>query len=57
MFSETKRRYLFKCEDCGTIIAFTFDEVDDEKEISDINENKMELECSYCTGKLLVLLD
>ena len=49
----TKRKFLFKCDDCGVIISFDFQE---ESDLKDIQEDKLILECG-CQGKCKVLRD
>lgn len=53
MFDPTKRKFLFRCEDCGLVIAVDFEEEDDLK---DVQEDKIVLECP-CEGKCKVLRD
>lgn len=48
MLSETKRKFLFKCEECEMIIVISIDDPDD---LQDIQDDKMFLECpcgAYC---------
>jgi Fe2+ or Zn2+ uptake regulation protein len=52
MFSTNdKNKYLFKCEECGMIVSV---DLEDEDDIQDVNENKLELSCP-CGGKSKVL--
>ena len=53
MFNTKKRSFLFKCEDCGTILSVDFEEQEDFKKI---DEDKLILECP-CSGHCLVLRD
>jgi hypothetical protein len=43
--------FLFKCEDCNTILSADFEKQED---IDNINENKVELTCP-CEGRCKVL--
>lgn len=49
----SKRKFLFKCEDCGMIVSVEFD---DPEELEKILEDKMLLECP-CGGYCKVLRD
>lgn len=53
MLPETKRKFLFKCEECEMIIAVSFDEPED---LQDVQENKIQLECP-CGAHCKVLRD
>ena len=53
LFSDKKRKFLFKCESCGTILLTEFEE---EQDFKDIQENKLYLECP-CSGRCEVLRD
>lgn len=53
MFDTTKRKFLFRCEDCGLVVAVDFEE---EKDLQDLQDNKIVLECP-CQGKCKVLRD
>lgn len=52
MFSK-KRKFLFRCEKCQQIIEIEFE---DEKDIEDINEDKILIECT-CQAYSFVLRD
>ena len=49
----TKRKFLFKCEDCGTIVSAEFETEDDFIKLA---EGLLELQCT-CQGILKVLRD
>lgn len=51
MFDNKKHKFLFKCEDCEMITSFDFE---DEKDIEDIQEDKLVLECA-CGGRAKTL--
>lgn len=51
MFDD-KRKFLFKCEDCETILSVEFEDEDIKK----VQEDKMFLECP-CGGQCKVLRD
>jgi hypothetical protein len=53
MFDPTKRKFLFRCEDCGLIVAIDFE---DEEDLLDVQDDKITLECP-CEGKCKVLRD
>lgn len=53
MFSDPKRKFLFKCEDCEMILSVDFEEPDD---LQKVQEDKMQLECP-CGGQCSVLRD
>jgi hypothetical protein len=53
MFDPAKRKFLFRCEDCGLIVSVDFEE---EKDLQDLQDNKIVLECP-CEGKCKVLRD
>lgn len=50
MFSQY-RQYIFKCDQCGTIIHLDFE---DPKDIEDVDEDKVLLDCP-CGGYYFVL--
>jgi hypothetical protein len=47
------RKFLFRCDICEIIISVDFD---DEEDLENVQENKIELECP-CGGKCKVLRD
>lgn len=49
----TKRKFLFRCEECGTIVSAEFDEQDAVKKVE---EDKVILECP-CGGPCQLLRD
>jgi len=51
--NSTRKKYLFKCEDCGTILSVEFEEKED---IEKVNDNKMVLQCP-CEGSCTILRD
>ena len=53
MFTDPKRKFLFKCQDCQMILSVDFEE---EEDLQKINDNQMILECP-CGGHCLVLRD
>lgn len=54
MFTDpTKRKFLFKCNDCSMILSVDLDEEDD---LEKVQEDKMTLECP-CGGQCVVLRD
>lgn len=53
MFSEKKRQFLFKCEDCSLIVSVDLEE---KQDLEDVQDNKIELECP-CGGRCKVLRD
>ncbi len=53
MLSDTKRKFLFKCEDCNMIISAEFE---DPEDFENIQEDKVELECP-CGSRCKVLRD
>ena len=53
MFIDSKREFLFKCEDCNMIVSVKLEEQED---IQKVDDNKMILECP-CGGKCHVLRD
>jgi hypothetical protein len=53
MFSDSKNKFLFRCEDCAMILSVNFE---DEEDLQKVNEDKMILECP-CGGHCLVLRD
>ncbi len=52
MFTQM-RKFLFKCEECETILSVEFD---DEDDIKKVQEDKVDLECP-CGGYCKVLRD
>jgi len=48
-----KRKFIFRCEDCKTIIPAEFE---DEKDLEDLAEDILYLECA-CGGRCLCLRD
>lgn len=46
MFLEKKQKFLFKCDTCNIILTMEFDS---PKEINDVHEDKILLECP-CKG-------
>ena len=53
MFSENKPKYLFRCDKCNMILSTEFE---DEKDVDDVKEDKILLECP-CGGMCFVLRD
>lgn len=53
MFSDAKRKFLFKCDECSTILSVEFEE---EEDLENIQEDKIVLECP-CGGHSRVLRD
>lgn len=53
MWDDTKRKFLFKCEDCGMILSVEFEEAE---ELQKVQDDKIILECP-CEGKCTVLRD
>lgn len=53
MFNESKRQFLFKCDDCSMILSVDFEETEDLEKVQD---DKMLLECP-CNGVCKVLRD
>jgi len=53
MYNDTKRKFLFKCEECAMILSVEFEEPEDLKNVQD---DKVELECP-CGGLCKVLRD
>jgi len=53
MFNDSKRKYLFKCDECAMILSVEFDEEEDLKKVQD---DEMILEC-LCGGHCKVLRD
>ena len=47
MFDEKKHKFLFKCQDCGMIVAV---ELEDEQDIENAYKDEFCLEC-VCEGK------
>ena len=50
---DKKRKFIFSCEDCGTILSAEFEE---KEEIDKVNNNKVALECP-CGGFCTILRD
>jgi hypothetical protein len=53
MFNPSKRKFLFRCEDCNMIVSVEFE---DEDDLADIQEDKIVLDCP-CQGRCKVLRD
>jgi len=53
MFSDPKRKFLFKCDECAMILSVEFEE---EEDLKKVQEDKMVLECP-CGGRCLILRD
>jgi len=53
MFSNLKRKFLFKCDTCEMILNVEFDE---EEDLEKLQEDKMILECP-CKGQCRALRD
>jgi len=53
MFSDTKRKFLFKCEECAMILSVEFE---DPEDLQSIQDDKIELECP-CGAHCKVLRD
>ena len=53
MASNTKRKFLFKCDDCELLLSVEFEE---EEDLEKVQDNKMILECP-CGGHCNVLRD
>ncbi len=53
MMNHVKHEFLFKCEDCETILSI---KLEDEEDLKKVQENKMILEC-VCGSKCFVLRD
>jgi hypothetical protein len=53
MFLVSKRKFLFKCEECAMILAVEFEEPED---LERAQKNEIVLECP-CGGRSKVLLD
>ncbi len=53
MFTNSRREFLFKCEDCAMILNVPFE---DEEDLQKVYDNKMILECP-CGGQCKVLRD
>ena len=53
MFDDKLRKFTFRCDTCFEIMASEFE---DEKDVSDVIEDKLWLECP-CGGKALLLRD
>jgi DNA-directed RNA polymerase subunit RPC12/RpoP len=51
MFSDKKRKYLFKCAECEMILSV---DIEDQEDIDKIQDNKLKLECP-CGSHLCVL--
>ena len=53
MINSKIRKFLFKCDACQMILSIEFE---DEEDLKDVQDNKIELEC-VCSGKAKVLRD
>jgi len=53
MFSESKIKFLFKCNDCNLIVSIDLEE---EEDIQKVREDETVLECP-CGGKCFPLRD
>lgn len=53
MFSEAKRKFLFRCQKCDMIISVDFETQDD---FDKIQANELELECP-CGSHCMILRD
>ena len=53
MFSNTKIKFLFRCDDCQMILSVEFE---DKEDLDKVQEDKMILECP-CNGHCIVLRD
>lgn len=53
MFDDKIRRFTFRCDSCKEIMSSEFD---NEKDISDVTEDELWLECP-CGGKATLLRD
>jgi hypothetical protein len=53
MFYESKRKYLFKCDECEMILSV---DLEDEDDLERVQDDKMVLEC-LCGGHCKVLRD
>lgn len=53
MFSDLKRKFLFKCEDCQMILSI---ELEEEEDLKKVQDDEMVLECP-CSGHCTVLRD
>lgn len=53
MFNDTKRTFLFRCDECKMILSSEFE---DESDIKDIQDDVLWLECP-CGGKSKILRD
>ena len=46
MFFDKSQKFLFRCEDCDTVLEAKFEE---QKDIDGVNENEINIECP-CKG-------
>lgn len=53
MFTDLRRKFLFKCEDCELILSVDFE---NEQDLLDVQDDKVVLECP-CGSKCFVLRD
>lgn len=53
MLLSTKRKFLFRCEECETILSIEFE---DEEDIKKVQQDKVLLECP-CGGNCKILRD
>lgn len=53
MLSVTKRKFLFKCDECSMILSVEFD---DKEDLEKVMEDEMILECP-CGGHCFILRD
>lgn len=53
MFDKSKRKYLFKCQDCAMILSVEFD---DKEDLQKVDDDEMVLQCP-CEGDCLILRD
>lgn len=51
MFSESKQKFLFKCDECSTILSVEFEEKED---LENLQDDKITLDCP-CGGQSSVL--
>jgi hypothetical protein len=51
MFSDSSKKFLFKCEDCEMILSVI---LEDKEDLKKVNDNEMYLECP-CGGMCLIL--
>lgn len=53
MFNQSKREFLFKCDECQMILSVSLEEEDDLKKVQD---GEMVLKC-LCDGNCYILRD